>query len=309
MTASSRRFSPTCSVLILLVCLLLFLVGFLGWFAGQRLLLGQRADTCAVSDAQGQQLRLSREQAQNAAIVSAVTIERNMLPHAALLGLATVSVETDYYNVPYGDRDSLGLFQQRPSMGWGTPEQVQDPIYASNAFYNHLEAIENYQDLPVGETAQRIQLSGYPDRYAEHVESASPWAAAFTGSDRWQLTCTLPASNESPTVNTTDFAEALTRSFGASISLTHQDDDTLTVQATGSYTGADSLSESEANRAVLQAVTRWSLAHTRAYPSVASVAYGGKMWVSSENIGRWWGSPTGWQDSASASIDAVTITF
>jgi hypothetical protein len=70
------------------------------------------------------------------------------------------------------DHDSLGLFQQRPSQGWGTPAQVMDPAYAARKFYDKLLTIPGWQQLPLTEAAQRVQVSAYPDAYAKHEADA-----------------------------------------------------------------------------------------------------------------------------------------
>jgi murein DD-endopeptidase MepM/ murein hydrolase activator NlpD len=71
------------------------------------------------------------------------------------------------------DHDSLGLFQQRPSAGWGTPAQVRDPVYASTKFYDKLKAVPNWQSKPLTKAAQAVQVSAYPDAYAKHEPQAT----------------------------------------------------------------------------------------------------------------------------------------
>jgi cell wall-associated NlpC family hydrolase len=79
-------------------------------------------------------------------------------------------VESNLVNVNYGDRDSLGLFQQRPSQGWGTPEQVTNPEYAARKFFDTLRGLgEKRYDMGMGEAAQAVQRSAYPERYAERL--------------------------------------------------------------------------------------------------------------------------------------------
>ncbi|MGW2544388.1 C40 family peptidase [Kitasatospora sp. NPDC001574] len=84
-----------------------------------------------------------------------------------VIALATAMQESRLRNLSYGDRDSLGLFQQRPSQGWGTPAQLQDPVYASTAFYKALLKVAGWQELPLTVAAQKVQLSGFPDAYAQ----------------------------------------------------------------------------------------------------------------------------------------------
>ena len=109
---------------------------------------------------------LSTAQAQNAATIAAVAARRGLPARAVSIALTTAYQESDLTNVRYGDSDSLGLFQQRPSQGWGKPNQVMDPVYASNAFYNALVKIPNYQAMDITKAAQEVQRSAYPSAYS-----------------------------------------------------------------------------------------------------------------------------------------------
>jgi hypothetical protein len=135
--------------------------------------------------------RLSPEQADNAALIAAVAVRRGLPARAVTIALATALQESKLVNLDYGDRDSLGLFQQRPSQGWGTAEQVMDPIYATNTFYDRLVALPGYTELPIAQAAQAIQRSAFPDAYAAHEPRARAFASALTGWSPAALTCTL----------------------------------------------------------------------------------------------------------------------
>ncbi|HEY0775543.1 MAG TPA: hypothetical protein VGD51_15745, partial [Nocardioidaceae bacterium] len=124
---------------------------------------------------------LSTEQAENATIIAAVGVRRGLPARAVSIALATAYQESKIENLDHGDRDSLGLFQQRPSMGWGTPEQIQDPYYATNAFYDELVKIDGYQSMRITEAAQEVQRSGFPEAYEDHAEDARALASALTG--------------------------------------------------------------------------------------------------------------------------------
>jgi hypothetical protein len=125
--------------------------------------------------------RLSTEQAENAAIIAAVGVRRGLPARAVSIALATAYQESKIRNLDHGDRDSLGIFQQRPSMGWGTPEQLQDPYYATDAFYDQLEKIDGYRQMRITEAAQAVQRSGFPEAYEDHAEDARALASALTG--------------------------------------------------------------------------------------------------------------------------------
>ena len=135
------------------------------------------------------QFPLSGAQAENAATIAAVGIRLGMPDHAVTVALATALQESGLYNVPVGDRDSAGLFQQRPSQGWGTRTQVLDPIYASTAFYQRLRAQPGWAELSVTDAAQLVQRSAAPYAYAQWEPRARAIAAALTGEEPGALTC------------------------------------------------------------------------------------------------------------------------
>ena len=136
---------------------------------------------------------LTDEQARNASLIAAIAVRRGLPAHAATIALATALQESKLYNLRGGDRDSLGLFQQRPSQGWGTPRQILDPIHATNAFYDALQRVPGYQTLPVTKAAQEVQHSGFPDAYASYEGDARVLASALTGYSPAAFWCHLPA--------------------------------------------------------------------------------------------------------------------
>ncbi|MCL2803599.1 MAG: hypothetical protein FWD29_06565 [Micrococcales bacterium] len=148
-----------------------------------------RAICTAVSDVGS--ASLEPDQAENAALISAVGQARGMGPRAVTIGLATAMQESKLRNLTYGDRDSLGLFQQRPSQGWGSREEVLNPIYASNRFFMALSHVAGYEDMAVTEAAQAVQRSGFPEAYAGHEAAARSWASALSGHSPAALTCEL----------------------------------------------------------------------------------------------------------------------
>lgn len=116
---------------------------------------------------------LNAEQAKNASIIFNVAADLKLPVKAPIIAIVASMTEASLINVNYGDRDSLGLFQMRPSMGWGTAAQVTDPIYASNKFYEVLLKIPNWQGMSVGQAAQAVERSAFPDRYATHEAMAT----------------------------------------------------------------------------------------------------------------------------------------
>lgn len=151
-------------------------------------------DECTVQVGE-HEVRLDPEQALHAATIASVAEQRGLPARAITIALATAFQESTLYNLSYGDRDSLGLFQQRPSQGWGTPEQVQDPIYAAGAFYDALVKIPDYRDLEITDAAQRVQRSAFPEAYGQHEQNARALASALSGNSPAALSCSFrPAS-------------------------------------------------------------------------------------------------------------------
>src|SRR5438270_6152609 len=124
---------------------------------------------------------LDFEQARNATTIAAVGKRLDMPDHAVSIALATAYLESGLHNISYGDRDSLGLFQQRPSQGWGTPAQIMTPHYAAAAFFQHLAKVPGWQVIPVTAAAQRVQRSALPGGYAQFEPAGRKIAEALTG--------------------------------------------------------------------------------------------------------------------------------
>jgi len=140
---------------------------------------------------QGSTVVLEPEQAENAALMAAIAVQRGLPARAATIAIATAYQESKLYNIDYGDRDSLGLFQQRPSQGWGTAAQVSDPTYAINAFYDALARIDGFESMEITVAAQEVQRSGYPEAYADHEADARVLASALTGQSWRAFHCTV----------------------------------------------------------------------------------------------------------------------
>jgi hypothetical protein len=140
--------------------------------------------TCTV---EGSIVPLTEEQTRNAAAIAGVARERGLPDRAVVIALATALQESGLRNLDYGDRDSLGLFQQRPSQGWGSPDQVQDPVYAAGKFYDGLVQVPGWEAGRLTEVAQSVQRSGFPEAYQKHESLAQQLTAAFAGG---ALTCT-----------------------------------------------------------------------------------------------------------------------
>jgi len=142
----------------------------------------------APTAAPGQVTPLSDDMRRHAATIIESGRRAGATDAGIVIALAAAAQESGLRNVEYGDRDSLGLFQQRPSSGWGTPEQVLDPVRASLAFFGGsvnpnpgitrgLLDIPGWESMTVTEAAQTVQISAYPNHYAKWETSARAWLA------------------------------------------------------------------------------------------------------------------------------------
>jgi hypothetical protein len=163
-------------------------VGLFGFQLIDRVTPFLRSEQC-VATVDDRTVALSLEQAENAALITGISVQRGLPARAATIALATAYQESKLYNVESGDRDSLGLFQQRPSQGWGTQEQVLDPYYSTNAFYDALTRVDGYESMEITDAAQEVQRSGYPEAYADHEADARVLASALTGNSRAAFHC------------------------------------------------------------------------------------------------------------------------
>ncbi|MBC9723759.1 C40 family peptidase [Streptomyces sp. TRM68367] len=124
-------------------------------------------DGASGKDVHVEGLDLPAEQVPNAATIVAAGLSLDVPKKGQIVALATAMQESRLRNLNYGDRDSLGLFQQRPSQGWGSAQQIRDPVYASEQFYKHLLKVSGWQQMTVTQAAQAVQKSGLPDAYAQ----------------------------------------------------------------------------------------------------------------------------------------------
>ncbi|MER6592709.1 hypothetical protein ABT214_12800 [Micromonospora purpureochromogenes] len=132
---------------------------------------------------QGKQSRidLDDEQTANVKAIIAATKKSGMDERAAVVAIATALQESKLENLGHlgarNDHDSQGLFQQRPSSGWGTVEQITDPEYSTMAFLKGLKQVDGWQDMPLTKAAQTVQVSAYPDHYAQWEKQAADLVA------------------------------------------------------------------------------------------------------------------------------------
>ena len=128
-------------------------------------------------------LELPDEQIPHARTIVAIGVNLGVPERGQVVALATAIQESRLRNLAYGDRDSLGLFQQRPSQGWGTPAQIRDPAYASRKFYEGLLMVSGWQQMTVTQAAQAVQRSGFPEAYQRWSDFAQSLTTALRSDD------------------------------------------------------------------------------------------------------------------------------
>jgi hypothetical protein len=175
--------------------LVLTLVAALGYagYAGFRWAFPDLLAADCTATAAGVTHDLTPEQAANASTIAAVSVRRGLPARAATIAIATAMQESKLRNLTVGDRDSVGLFQQRPSQGWGTREQILDPVYSAGAFFDRLVKVGDYTTRPLTEVAQEVQRSAFPEAYAQHEDEARVFASVLTGQSPAGLVCRLDA--------------------------------------------------------------------------------------------------------------------
>ncbi|MGF4042907.1 hypothetical protein ACX800_01780 [Paenarthrobacter nitroguajacolicus] len=225
---------------------------------------------------------LATDQTANASLISAISVRRGLPPRAASIALATAMQESRLRNINYGDDagpDSRGLFQQRPSQGWGTEEQVMDPIYASNAFFDGLVKVPGYEAMEITQAAQAVQRSAFPRAYAQHEGMARAFASALTGHSTSSLNCELrmPEAAVDPAV----VVDELTTAFGPQAATVQGRSVQLEIGGTQAW-----------------AVAHWAVANAKTL-SITQVDLAGQTWNREKR--------DGWQPSA-APTEAVIIT-
>ncbi|MFE9258816.1 hypothetical protein [Streptomyces sp. NPDC006879] len=284
------RYVAACVVLLALV----------GYFAVQYDSNSGGAPRCTVVAADGggpdaPSYSFTPEQAANAATIAVVGTAKRMPERAVTIALATALQESALRNIRHGDRDSLGLFQQRPSQGWGKPEQIMDPTYAAGIFYDRLAEVPGYSRLPLTVAAQRVQRSGFPQAYAKHEPDARLLSAALTGRSPGSLSCSGPRG-----VTAGDPAKVrteLVRAFGKEAVAATGGSAGESARAAGwEITVVPGASAERGGHTFEErgwAVAHWAVARASVL-HVERVSFGGRVWQAGKNQGRWkTGAPAG----------------
>lgn len=226
------------------------------------------------SDGAGRVLMLDTDQAAIAATIAGVANSRRLPSHAVTIAYATAWQESHLHDPDYGTSDSIGVFQQRPSEGWGTPEELINPVYAASAFFTALVKVPDYLGIPVYQAAQDVQHSADGTAYMNYEQQADWMSGPFTGGTPHAVWCWYPQDGtKSPEI--TPLQQQLTRTFGR-LDLRRD---------------AASSSVMIARTTAGWAVASWLVTHATTY-GLTSVRFAGYQWSLSAGDKGWTRDPS-----------------
>jgi len=245
------------------------------------------AGRCSAAD-----VRLDAEQMANAATISAVGLRRGVNQRAIVIALSVALQESRLRNLEHlgarNDHDSLGLFQQRPSQGWGTADQIMDQRYAADRFYTALLKIKGWESMRVTDAAQRVQRSAYPQAYQRWAEDADVLASAFAGKAQGVVTCSADGKPKTATVDAIE--QLLQRDFARKAPKAIKEGQILRVPVNDATTAWQ--------------FAHWLVAHSPAL-GITTVTVPGRQWSPGKDAWQSTGDPT---DNPAATHVTAQIT-
>ncbi len=222
------------------------------------------------AEGNGQAIPLAPGQAGIASTIAGVARRDAMPRHAVTIAYAAALQESKLENLHYGDRDSVGIFQQRPSEGWGPTRRLEDPVYATTKFFAALTLVPRYLHIPVYRAAQDVQHSADGTAYSQYQQMAADLSRAFTGSSPRAVWCWYGGRPARP-ARLTAAAAALAKAFGP-LAAHRAGDPVLSVHVTSTRDG--------------WAVAAWVVSHASAY-GIGQVRYQGYQWTAAGGNKGW----------------------
>jgi hypothetical protein len=257
--------------------------GYLVWHAFAPVIAPVLTGSGCVATGDHQSILLDTEQGSIAATIAGVAHRQAMPRVAVTIAYATAMQESKLHNLNYGDRDSVGVFQQRPSEGWGPRKDLEDPIYASTRFFRALKTIPGYQKMPVYQAAQAVQHSADGAAYTQYEKMAAAMTPAFTGQRGHAVYCWSGSASRAP-ANVTGITSGLGSTFGAAVARA------VTDQRDSRGSSADG------NSTRLQVrvgpprfgweVASWLVTHASTY-RIHQIRYGGFEWRAAASSKGW----------------------
>jgi len=227
-----------------------------------------------------QAISLELDQADIAATIAGVAARHKLPRQAVIIAYAAALQESQLENLDYGDRDSVGIFQQRPSQGWGTTSEIENPIYATTRFFAALVDVRDYTRMPVATAAQDVQHSADGAAYGQWTAVAAQLAGYFTGSSPHGVSCWYQAP---PKANLAGVVQGLTQTFGP------QGRRAIvgSVTTDRSDSGEDgSVAVVPGERGSAWTVADWLVANAQTY-GISEVRYAGYEWNAADGSMGW----------------------
>jgi hypothetical protein len=232
-------------------------------------------DGCIVRG-HGFDVPLTTDQAGLAALIAGVAARRSLPVRAVTIAYATALQESGLENLPYGDRDSVGIFQQRPSEGWGPRRELLDPVYATSRFFAALAAVPNYQHLLIYRAAQDVQHSADGHAYSQYSGQGAAMAYGFTGARPHDVWCWYGGGVGKHGRLTAAGAD-MRKAFGR-LRIGHAGDPVARVRVRSESAG--------------WAVSAWLVTHASSF-GITSVSFGGYQWAATHGQKGWVKDPKG----------------
>lgn len=276
---SSRRRRG--AIIISVAAALLIAVVFVGYTAYQHVTPYVTPPGCQAGTGQ-QTVLLDTEQASIAATIAGVAARDHLPEQAVTIAYAAAMQESHMHNLRYGDRDSVGIFQQRPSQGWGTTSELEDPVYATTKFFAALARVPGYLRMPVDEAAQAVQHSADGSAYGRYDLTAAAMATAFTGASPRAVWCWYtPGQAGKPALSAA--LHAMAGTFGAL-----RRDDAVVRFTTARSDDSDSPGDTATVRVRSHAwaVAAWFVTHAANY-GITRVRYDGYSWSAADGSQGW----------------------
>ena len=228
-----------------------------------------------------QALTLDTDQAAIAATIAGVAARHGLPRQAVTIAYAAALQESKLHNLDYGDRDSVGVFQQRPSQGWGPAAELKDPVYATTKFFDALTQVHGYIGMPIYQAAQDVQHSADGAAYQQWAGIAGQLTGYFTGQSPHGVSCWYTPAGKA---DLTGAMRRLTQTFGSPGRDAVVSSITLDRSA---QKDAGSAAVLHVRRDAGWTVANWLVAHAQAY-DLSEVRYAGYLWNAATGS-------TGWQ--------------
>ena len=232
----------------------------------------------------GAAIPLDTDQAGIAATIAGIAARHRLPQRAVTIALAAALQESQLQNLDYGDRNSVGVFQQRPSQGWGTTAEIEDPVYATTRFFAALVKVPGYTKMPVDQAAQDVQHSADGYAYEQWVGIATQLTGYFTGTFPAEVSCWYTPAGQGVQADLAGALKQLTQTFGP------QGKDAVLVRMTTDRSGKKKKERTTAvvhvQRDGAWTVAAWLVAHAQQY-GISQIRYAGYVWNAANGSMGW----------------------